>query len=266
MFNLPAPIAALAEKIDQGGRLTRAEAKTLLTDAPLALLGLLATRAKERVSGKVVFYNRNFHIEPTNICVFNCRFCSYRRPADSPEAWDYSMEEILNQVEQHKNSGATEVHIVGGVHPRNGLDYYIELIRAIRQRIPQASVKAFTAIELAYMIHKAGLSLEEGLARLKEAGMEAIPGGGAEIFAESVRSRICPEKGAPKSGWLSIVPPTNCISQPTPQFSTAILSRWMIASTTWIGYAACKTKRADSTPSFRSNIAVATTPWRASAK
>lgn len=203
MFNLPASIAALAEKIDQGGRLTRAEAKTLLTDAPLALLGLLATRAKERVSGKAVFYNRNFHIEPTNICVFNCRFCSYRRPADSPEAWDYSMEEILNQVEQHKNSGATEVHIVGGVHPRNGLDYYIELIRAIRQRIPQASVKAFTAIELAYMIHKAGLSLEEGLARLKEAGMEAIPGGGAEIFAESVRSRICPEKGSAEE-WLAV--------------------------------------------------------------
>lgn len=203
MFNLPASVALLADKINQGGRLTRTEAKTLITDAPLALLGLLATQAKERTSGKAVFYNRNFHIEPTNICVFNCRFCSYRRPADSPEAWDYSMEDILKQVDQHKNSGATEIHIVGGVHPRNGLDYYIELIQAIRVKMPHVSVKAFTAIELAYMIHKAGLSLEEGLARLKAAGMEAIPGGGAEIFAEPIRSRICPEKGSAEE-WLAV--------------------------------------------------------------
>ena len=202
MFNLSESIAALADKIDRGGRLSRSEAKTFLSEAPLALLGLLATHAKERKSGKAVFYNRNFHIEPTNVCVFNCRFCSYRRPADSPDAWDYSKEEILAQVDSHRGSGATEVHIVGGVHPRNGLDYYIDLIRSVKGRMPQASVKAFTAIELAYMINKAGLPLEEGLRRLKEAGMEAIPGGGAEIFAEPVRSRICPEKGTADE-WLS---------------------------------------------------------------
>ena len=189
MFNLSESIAALADKIDRGGRLSRSEAKTFLSEAPLALLGLLATHAKERKSGKAVFYNRNFHIEPTNVCVFNCRFCSYRRPADSPDAWDYSKEEILAQVDSHRGSGATEVHIVGGVHPRNGLDYYIDLIRSVKGRMPQASVKAFTAIELAYMINKAG--------------MEAIPGGGAEIFAEPVRSRICPEKGTADE-WLSV--------------------------------------------------------------
>ena len=172
MFNLSESIAALADIIDRGGRLSRSEAKTFLSEAPLALLGLLATHAKERKSGKAVFYNRNFHIEPTNVCVFNCRFCSYRRPADSPDAWDYSKEEILAQVDSHRGSGATEVHIVGGVHPRNGLDYYIDLIRS-------------------------------GLRRLKEAGMEAIPGGGAEIFAEPVRSRICPEKGTADE-WLSV--------------------------------------------------------------
>ena len=203
MFNLSESIAALADKIDRGGRLSRSEAKTFLSEAPLALLGLLATHAKERKSGKAVFYNRNFHIEPTNVCVFNCRFCSYRRPADSPDAWDYSKEEILAQVDSHRGSGATEVHIVGGVHPRNGLDYYIDLIRSVKGRMPQASVKAFTAIELAYMITKAGLPLEEGLRRLKEAGMEAIPGGGAEIFAEPIRSRICSEKGTADE-WLTV--------------------------------------------------------------
>ena len=203
MFNLSESIAALADKIDRGGRLSRSEAKTFLSEAPLALLGLLATHAKERKSGKAVFYNRNFHIEPTNVCVFNCRFCSYRRPADSPDAWDYSKEEILAQVDSHRGSGATEVHIVGGVHPRNGLDYYIDLIRSVKGRMPQASVKAFTAIELAYMINKAGLPLEEGLRRLKEAGMEAIPGGGAEIFDEAIRARICPEKGNSET-WLAM--------------------------------------------------------------
>mgnify|MGYP000349806077 CR=1 FL=1 len=190
----------IAAEVRGGARIGDAEAARLWREAPLWLLGELATERKRRVSGDKVYFNRNFHIEPTNRCVFNCRFCSYRRPADSPDAWDYSKEEILAQVDSHRGSGATEVHIVGGVHPRNGLDYYIDLIRSVKGRMPQASVKAFTAIELAYMINKAGLPLEEGLRRLKEAGMEAIPGGGAEIFAEPIRSASVPKRERPTSG------------------------------------------------------------------
>ncbi|WP_300283810.1 CofH family radical SAM protein [uncultured Alistipes sp.] len=202
MFDLPEEIETPVRKIEAGERISDAEALALV-DAPLSLLGLLATRAKERKSGRYVYYNRNFHIEPTNVCVFNCRFCSYRRPADSPEAWDYGEEEILAQVEAHRHSGATEIHIVGGVHPRNDLHYYVGLIRKIKAIMPEASVKAFTAIELAYMIRKAGLAPAEGLCLLRDAGMEAIPGGGAEIFAESVRQRICPEKGTAEE-WLAM--------------------------------------------------------------
>ena len=203
MFNLSESIAALADKIDRGGRLSRSEAKTFLSEAPLALLGLLATHAKERKSGKAVFYNRNFHIEPTNVCVFNCRFCSYRRPAGSPEAWDYTMEEVEQIARGRQGKGITEVHIVGGVHPDHGLEYYIDMIRRVKAILPEAAVKAFTAIELSYMIRKAGLSVEEGLRQLKEAGMAAIPGGGAEIFDQEIRSRICPDKGSTDE-WLEV--------------------------------------------------------------
>lgn len=202
MLNLPDHLREIASKVDAGERISAAEALILAT-APLPLLGLLAVRIKERKSGAEVYYNRNFHVEPTNICVFNCRFCSYRRPADSAEAWDYSPEDILEQVRRRRSSGATEIHVVGGVHPRNDLHYYVELIRRIKEEMPQAAIKAFTAIELAYMINKAGIPLSEGLGLLKEAGMGAIPGGGAEIFDEAVRGRICPEKGT-AAEWLAV--------------------------------------------------------------
>ena len=185
----------IAAEVRRGARIGDAEAARLWREAPLWLLGELATECKRRVSGDKVYFNRNFHIEPTNRCVFNCRFCSYRRPAGSPEAWDYTMEEIEQIARGRQGKGITEVHIVGGVHPDHGLEYYIDMIRRVKAILPEAAVKAFTAIELSYMIRKAGLSVEEGLRRLKEAGMEAIPGGGAEIFDQEIRSRNCNPKG-----------------------------------------------------------------------
>jgi len=184
-------------------RIAPDEALVLWHEAPLWLLGQLATERKRRVSGDKVFYNRNIHLEPTNRCVFNCRFCSYRRPKESPEAWDYSMEEVERIARDHAGRGITEVHIVGGVHPDHGLEYYAEMIRRVRAALPGAAVKAFTAIELSYMIRKAGLTTEEGLRVLRDAGMEAIPGGGAEIFDEEVRSRICPDKGS-TAEWFDV--------------------------------------------------------------
>ena len=193
----------IAEKIRSGERIAPDEALVLWHEAPLWLLGQLATERKRRVSGDKVFYNRNIHLEPTNRCVFNCRFCSYRRPKESPEAWDYSMEEVERIARDHAGRGITEVHIVGGVHPDHGLEYYAEMIRRVRAALPGAAVKAFTAIELSYMIRKAGPTTEEGLRVLRDAGMEAIPGGGAEIFDEEVRSRICPDKGS-TAEWFDV--------------------------------------------------------------
>ena len=194
----------IADKVRSGRRIDAAEALALWRGAPLWLLGELADGRKRAVSGDKVYYNRNFHIEPTNRCVFNCRFCSYRRPKGDPEAWDYSMEEIEAIARAHAGQGMTEVHIVGGVHPDHDLDYYVEMIRRVKAILPEATVKAFTAIELSYMIRRAGLSLEEGLRRLREAGMEAIPGGGAEIFDEEIRARICPDKGS-TAEWLAVL-------------------------------------------------------------
>ena len=193
----------IADKVRSGRRIDAAEALALWRGAPLWLLGELADGRKRAVSGDKVYYNRNFHIEPTNRCVFNCRFCSYRRPKGDPEAWDYSMEEIEAIARAHAGQGMTEVHIVGGVHPDHDLDYYVEMIRRVKAILPEATVKAFTAIELSYMIRRAGLSLEEGLRRLREAGMEAIPGGGAEIFDEEIRARICPDTGS-TAEWLAV--------------------------------------------------------------
>ena len=193
----------IAERVAAGGRISRDEAETLWNDAPLSLLAELACGMRHRKSGDVVYYNRNFHIEPTNICVFNCRFCSYRRGAGEPGAWNHSLAEIEEIVRARRDSGVTEVHIVGGVHPDHDIRFYAEMIRLVKRIMPQVAVKAFTAIELAYMIEKAGMGYDEGLRLLREAGMEAIPGGGAEIFDEELRARICPEKGSSQV-WLSL--------------------------------------------------------------
>ena len=196
-------VEKIAEKLSCGGRIDAAEAKLLWEEAPLWLLARLATEAKVRKSGDKVFYNKNFHLEPTNICLFECRFCSYRRRKGEAGAWDYSMEEVLAQVEARKGSGATEIHIVGGVHPERDIHYYAEMISRIKAIMPEVCVKAFTAVELHYMIRKASLTIEAGLQLLKEAGMESIPGGGAEIFDEKVRAEICPGKCS-SAEWLEM--------------------------------------------------------------
>ena len=204
----------IADKVRRAERIDDTEAELLWRGAPLWLLGELAIAAKRRVSGDKVYYNRNFHIEPTNRCVFNCRFCSYRRPAGSPEAWDYTMDQIEEIVRGKQGRGITEVHIVGGVHPEHGLEYYTDMIRRVKALLPEAAIKAFTAIELSYMIRKAGLSVEAGLRQLKQAGMDAIPGGGAEIFDDQVRRRICPDKGS-TAEWFEVHETAHRLGIPT---------------------------------------------------
>ena len=193
----------IALRTEAGERLSPEDALILWREAPLWRLGELAIKRKREISGDKVFYNRNFHLEPTNVCVFNCKFCSFRRQRGSAEAWEWTMQQMEEQVRRYVGSGVTEVHIVGGVHPDHDLDYYCNLICRVKSILPQVAVKAYTAIELSYMIRKAGLSSREGLQRLIDAGMDAIPGGGAEIFDEQVRSKICPDKGS-TAEWFDI--------------------------------------------------------------
>lgn len=193
----------IAAAVRQGCRLSAEDALILWHDAPLWSLSELALQRKRAVSGDKVYFNRNFHLEPTNICVFNCKFCSYRKPKGSAEAWDMSMEDVERMVQGYVGSGVTEVHIVGGVHPEHDLYYYADMIRRVKAILPEVSVKAFTAIELAWMINRSGLSIRDGLQLLIDAGMDAIPGGGAEIFDEQIRKQICPDKGS-TTEWLAI--------------------------------------------------------------
>ena len=198
-----APLQNIVSKIDNGSRITAGEALLLWREAPLWLLGRLSDGVRRRMNSDTLWWNRNFHIEPTNVCAFACKFCSYRRGKGDPEAWDLSIEQMEQIARDHTDTGVTEVHIVGGVHPDHDLWFYTDLIRRVKAILPTAAIKAYTAVELAYMIKKAGLTLEEGLRELQKAGMAAIPGGGAEIFDPALRTQICPEKGTAEE-WLAV--------------------------------------------------------------
>jgi aminodeoxyfutalosine synthase len=193
----------ISEKVSSNVRLTPADGIYLYKNADLALLGLLAGIVRRRLNGNLAYFNRNFHIEPTNICIYNCRFCSYHKPEGDPESWEYSHDQMLDIVKSFDNKPVTEVHIVGGVHPSYDVHYWGKLIKRIKTHRPSLHVKAFSAIELDHMISVAGLSIKEGLAVLKEYGLDSIPGGGAEIFDEELRKAICDEK-ASSDLWLEI--------------------------------------------------------------
>lgn len=184
-------------------RLSAEEGLYLFEKAGLGFLSKLSTLAKERKSNDKVYFNRNFHIEPTNICIHSCRFCSYSRKFNQDGAWEMSLPDILAETDRFRDHAVTEVHIVGGVHPHRDLEYYENMIREIRHANPGLFIKAFTAVELDFMFRKSRITTEEGLSRLKEAGLDAIPGGGAEIFDETIRKTICPDK-TDSDTWLKI--------------------------------------------------------------
>lgn len=197
-------IKDIGNKVLHAERISTEEGVVLYEQGPLNFLGVLANFVREKKNGNLTYFNRNFHIEPTNICVFDCKFCSYSRLLKQKEqGWEMSKEQILNIVKSYEGQPVTEVHIVGGVHPKMGLDYFAGIIRDIKAIRPDLHVKAFTAVELEYMIRKAGLSVREGLEVLKQAGQDSLPGGGAEIFDEGIRAEICGDKCTSEQ-WLAI--------------------------------------------------------------
>lgn len=193
----------LAEKILHGRRILPEEGLILYERAELPLLGVLAGIVRRRFNSGYVYFNRNFHIEPTNKCIYNCRFCSYHKNASDPGSWEYSIDQILEIVKRFDNKKVTEVHIVGGVHPDHNLYYYGSLLKKIKKHRPALHIKAFSAIELDYMITSSGCTIREGLQILKDHGLDSIPGGGAEIFDEELRKQICNEKSSSEL-WLNI--------------------------------------------------------------
>ncbi len=194
----------LAQKIISGQRITNTEALMLFEEFPLSLTGALANFVRETRHGQKTYFNRNFHIEPTNVCIYACKFCSYSRLYKNKEdGWELTQEQMMDIVRSYDGKPITEVHIVGGVHPKMDFYYFVDLIKQIKAHRPELHVKGFTAVELDYMIRKAKLPLEEGMRQLHEAGLDSLPGGGAEIFAPEIRSQICDDK-VDGTGWLNI--------------------------------------------------------------
>lgn len=204
MDGLADHLLAIAEKVKKGERINREEGLTLFNEGSLAFLGSLANYIRETRHGHTTFYNRNFHIEPTNVCVFSCKFCSYSKLyAHREEGWELKIDDMLDIVKKYDGQPVTEVHIVGGVHPKMDINFFAELIRNIRAHRPNLHIKGFTAVELEYMFRKAKMTIEEGLRFLKDAGLQSLPGGGAEIFAPEIRQQICADK-VDGDGWLNI--------------------------------------------------------------
>jgi aminodeoxyfutalosine synthase len=197
-------LRTIVQKVIDQQRITDEECVLLFEKGSLSFVGSLANHIRERMHGDTTYFNRNFHIEPTNVCVFSCKFCSYSRLyAHKEEGWELSIDQMVDIVKGYDGKPVTEVHIVGGVHPKMNMEYFIELIRKIKDHRPDLHVKAFTAVELDYMFRKAKLSVAEGLKQLKEAGLQSLPGGGAEIFHPEIRDQIAADKVSGE-GWLEI--------------------------------------------------------------
>jgi len=213
--NISKEFKNIAEKVYNNQRITLDEGIMLYEKGELGYLGTLANYMRERKNGNFVYFNRNFHIEPTNICVFDCKFCSYSRLLKQKhEAWEMSEEDILKVVHSYDGKPVTEVHIVGGVHPKMGLMYFANLIKKIKEVRPDIHVKAFTAVELEYMCRKAKVSYKEGLQILKNHGQDSLPGGGAEIFDETIREQICEDKCTSEE-WLEIHETAHSLGMPS---------------------------------------------------
>jgi len=197
-------LKTVGEKVLSSERLTEEEGVLLFEKGSLSFVGALANFVREKLHGDITYFNRNFHIEPTNVCVFTCSFCSYSRLyAKREEGWELSVEQMMHIVKSYDGKPVTEVHIVGGVHPKMNLPFFMDLMRQIKAHRPDLHIKGYTPVELDYMFRKAKVSPEEGMKMLKEAGLDSLPGGGAEIFHPEIRSQICDDK-VDAEGWLRI--------------------------------------------------------------
>lgn len=194
----------IAAKVRANRRITAEEALFLYDSNDLLAVGSLAALANERKNGRNVFFNVNRHINPTNICVNRCAFCAFSRTAGEEGAYTLALEEIVGRARAAEAEGATEVHIVGGLHPDLPFGFYTDMLTALRRAAPRLHIKAFTAVEIDYFSRISGLGIEQVLEHLKAAGLGSMPGGGAEILVEEVRQRICPEKIS-GARWLEII-------------------------------------------------------------
>ncbi|HQQ95048.1 MAG TPA: aminofutalosine synthase MqnE [Bacteroidia bacterium] len=194
----------IAHKVYSGERIDCDDALLLYQQGELGYLGMLANFVREKKNGNKVYFNHNFHVEPTNVCVYSCAFCSYSRLIKNrDQGWELSVDQIMDIVKSYDGQPVTEVHITGGVVPNQDLDFYTTLFKRIKAHRPDLHIKALTPVEFHYIFKKAKVSYEEGLSILREAGLGSLPGGGAEIFDETIREQIAGGKCS-SAEWLSL--------------------------------------------------------------
>ncbi|HEX5431756.1 MAG TPA: aminofutalosine synthase MqnE [Bryobacteraceae bacterium] len=182
------------QKVEAGERLSFEDGVALYRSPDLLAVGWMANLVRERLHGDRTYFNVNRHINPTDVCVASCKLCAFGKKAKDPKAYTMSLEQVWEHAGQGWSEAVTEFHIVGGLHPELTLDWYCQMLRGLKERFPQVHLKAFTMVEIGYLAQRSKLSAREVLARLKEAGMDSMPGGGAEIFHERVRRIICDHK------------------------------------------------------------------------
>ena len=196
-------LADISRKVEEGARITISEGERLFACPDMNALGSLAHHVRTRLHGNVAYYVVNRHINYSNICVNGCRFCAFSRKKGDPLSFELSEEETLDKIRAEGN-GLTEIHIVGGCHPDLRLSFFEGLLRKIRDIQPNACIKAFTAVEIAHLAQNEKIPVKALLARLKSAGLQMLPGGGAEVFSPRIRERLCPEK-LDGNGWLDVM-------------------------------------------------------------
>jgi len=194
----------IANKVFNQERITPEEGELLYEKADLGFVGTLANYVREREHGGNTYFNRNFHMEPTNVCLYTCTFCSYsRRIKKRSDGWELTLDEMMDEVKKYDDKPVTEVHIVGGVMPQYNLKFYQDLFRAIKAHRPELHIKALTPVEYHYIFKKGKVSYEEGMKLMVEAGLNSMPGGGAEIFHPEIRDQIAGGK-CTGDEWLKI--------------------------------------------------------------
>ncbi len=194
----------IKEKIYAGERISFEEGLFLFETKDLLTVGELADYVNKKKNDDKVYFNVNRHINPTNICVNRCKFCAFSRDKEDKDSYELTMEEMLKKAEEACKQGATELHIVGGLHPRWGFDFYVQMVKKLKDAYPSMHIQAFTAVEIDYFSKISEKSLEYVLKTLKDAGLGSLPGGGAEIFHPEIREKICPEKIS-GDRWLEVM-------------------------------------------------------------
>jgi len=187
-------LRAILHKVEAGQRLSYDDGVTLFTTPDILSVGYMANLVRERLHGSTTYFNVNRHINPTDVCVASCRLCAFGKRVKDPKAYTMSLEEVWHRAGEGWTEAVTEFHIVGGLHPELTLDWYCEMLRGLKIRFPQVHLKAFTMVEIAYLAQRAKTRVRDVLERLRDAGMDSLPGGGAEIFCDRVRRIICDHK------------------------------------------------------------------------